>query len=152
MLLAIFLVDNDSRCLVHEQWAHFDLSFQFGKRKPNRCPALSSIDYPSQPPGNPLDAGQQFHQVSDLDGFERTRGAVDLAAEALVETAGHELVEPLDRHFPCEGVGSEARVARPFVVPDCGLIQFRVPWSAYLASDGLTVGLDLLPESFGALL
>jgi hypothetical protein len=106
----------------------------------------------SEEPSARLDAGQQFHQVSDLDGFERTRGAVDLASEALVETAGHELVELLDSLFPCEGVGSEARVARPFVVPDCGLIQFRVPWSAYLASDGLTVGLDLLPESFGALL
>jgi hypothetical protein len=27
-----------------------------------------------------------------------------------------------------------------------------VPWSAYLASDGLTVGQDLLPESPGTLL
>jgi len=46
----------------------------------------------------------------------------------------------------CRGCGSW------FVVPDCGLIQFRVPWSAYLASDGLTVGPDLLPESPGTLL
>ena len=44
------------------------------------------------------------------------------------------------------------QLARPFVVPDCGLIQFRVPWSAYPASDGLTVGPDLLPESPGTLL
>jgi hypothetical protein len=54
--------------------------------------------------------GQQFHQVSDLDGFERTHGALDLAAKARVEAAGDELVELLNRVFPCEGVGSEARV------------------------------------------
>src|SRR4029077_18274139 len=54
-----------------------------------------------------LDVVEQFHQILDLDVFERTHGILDLPAQALVNTAGHELVELLHGLFPSEGVGSE---------------------------------------------
>jgi hypothetical protein len=70
-----------------------------------------------------LELAQQFRQVSDLDGFERTHGALDLPAEARVEAAGHDLVELLDRVFSREGMGSEARVVLDLVLDHIPALQ-----------------------------
>ena len=70
-----------------------------------------------------LELAQQFHQVSDLDGFERTHGVLDLPGEARVEAAGHDLVELLDRVFSREGMGSEARVVLDLVLDHIPALQ-----------------------------
>jgi hypothetical protein len=63
-----------------------------------------------------LDVVEQFHQVLDLDVFERTHGILDLPAQALVNTAGHELVELQGGVFPGEGVRGEARVVLDLIL------------------------------------
>jgi hypothetical protein len=50
-----------------------------------------------------LDMAQQFHRIADLDGFDRTYGVFDLAAEAPVEAARHKLVELLDECSEVDG-------------------------------------------------
>src|SRR5580693_8115117 len=62
---------------------------------------------PSLAASTGLDAAEQFHQVSDLDVFERTHGILDLPAQPLISAAGHELVELLDGLLPGERPGRE---------------------------------------------
>jgi hypothetical protein len=59
--------------------------------------------------GNAFHTAKQRHQVRNLNAFERMHGILDLPAQPFVDATGDEPIELLDRVFPCERMGSEAR-------------------------------------------
>jgi hypothetical protein len=72
-----------------------------GVQKNRRCFSSSS-------PHWCLHAPQRFHQIRNLDGFERTHSILDLPAHSLVGAANHRSVELLDGVFPHKRMGRDA--------------------------------------------
>src|SRR5258708_38064540 len=65
-----------------------------------------------------LDAPEQFHQVPDLDVFDRTHGPLDLPAQAPRRRGQPRACRTSRRNPPHERTGSE-----PLVQPDRNLLQ-----------------------------
>jgi hypothetical protein len=73
-----------------------------------------------------VNAGEEGHQVPDVDLLERMHRVLDLVGEVAVDAIGCELVELFDRVVPGERVRRPARAARPSARVAAVFVRSRV--------------------------